>query len=385
MRVYLDHGATTPVDERVVEAMLPYMREKFGNASSLHSFGREASVALEGARSVITRQIGAQPGDFIFTSGGSESDNLALRGVAFGLKDKGGHIITSRIEHPAVLETCGALERAGFEVTYLNVDAGGFVNLAELESNVRKDTILVSVMHANNEIGTIQDLEGIGKLCRERGVLFHTDAVQSFTKTEFDVLKHSVDLASFSSHKIYGPKGVGGLYVRSDARRKIVQQITGGHHEFNLRAGTQNVAGAVGFAKAVEISRKEDNKKMASLRDYLIEGLLALPDSHLNGPTGERRLCNNANIQFDYVEGESILLMLDAKGIAVSTGSACSSQSLEPSHVLTALGCAPEESHGSIRLTLGRGNTRKEIEYVIDTFGGIIEQLRRMSPLVRRR
>ncbi|MFH1403882.1 MAG: cysteine desulfurase family protein [Candidatus Altiarchaeota archaeon] len=382
MDVYLDHAATTPVDGSVVKAMLPYMTERYGNASSLHKKGREARDALEAARKTIAGRINASPEEVIFTSGGSESDNLALKGVAYKRKEGGGHLITSRIEHPAVLETCRRLEVKGFNVTYLDVDGEGFISLADLEDSITEKTVMVSVMHANNEVGTINDIKAIGGLCHERGVLFHTDAVQSFTKTEIDVKKQNIDLASFSSHKIHGPKGVGALYVREDLKNRIERQIDGGGHEYRLRAGTENVAGAVGFSHATNLITKEDVRGMSGLRDKIIRELTKLPESHLNGPEGDKRLCNNANISFYNIEGESLLLMLDSLGVQVSTGSACSSASLEPSHVLTAMGRRPEQSHGSIRISLGRENTEEEVDYAIDAIGGVVLKLRALSPLV---
>jgi cysteine desulfurase len=382
MRIYLDHAATTPVDPRVVEAMLPYLTEKFGNASSLHQYGREAGEALEDARETIAGKINAKPEEIIFTSGGSESDNLAVKGLAYGLKDKGRHIITSKIEHPAVLNTCRRLEKEGFNVTYLDVDGEGFIDADNLKEAITGKTILASIMHANNEIGTIQDLGEIGGICRENGVVFHTDAVQSFTKTDVDVEEQKIDSSSFAAHKIHGPKGVGALYLREELKKKLVKQIDGGGHEHGLRAGTENVAGVVGFAKAVELMTPQDIAMMKGLRDMLIDELTQLTDAHLNGPAGDRRLCNNVNVSFFYIEGESLLLMLDAKGIAVSTGSACSSKSLEPSHVLTAIGRRPEESHGSVRITLGRENTKEEVEYTIESIREAVEKLRELSPLV---
>jgi cysteine desulfurase len=380
MRVYLDHAATTPVDPEVVRAMLPYFSEKFGNASSLHQFGREAKEALEDARERIAKKISASPEEVVFTSGGSESDNLAIKGVAYALRKDKDHMVTSSIEHPAVLETCRSLEKEGFKVTYLKVDGEGFVDLAQLEKSITGKTCLVSVMHANNEIGTIQNIEEIGRICAERNVLYHTDAVQSFTKVPVDAKKQAFALASFSAHKIHGPKGVGALYMRRDVKRFLAKQIHGGHHEKDLRAGTENIPGVVGFAKAAEMANEEHVKHMTKLRDRLIDGLLTVEETHLNGPQGEKRLCNNASISFHYIEGESILLRLDMKGIAVSTGSACSSASLEPSHVLTAIGLPHEVAHGTIRFSLGRENTREGVEYTIESTKEVVEKLRALSP-----
>lgn len=381
MKVYLDNSATTRTDPEVVKAMMPYFSEKYGNASSLHQFGREAKEALEDAREKIARKINAEPEEIIFTSGGSESDNLAIKGVAYANKNRGNHIITSRIEHHAVLETCEKLEKEGFAVSYIGVDKEGFVDIDELKKAINSKTILITIMHANNEIGTIEPIKEIGDIAKDKGICFHSDAVQSFTKVPIDVKKMNISLMSFSAHKIHGPKGIGALFIKKGT--KIQRQIDGGGHEFKKRAGTENVPGAVGFAKAVEIAKDEDIKYMAELRDKLIEGLLKIPKSQLNGPKGSKRLCNNANIVFNFIEGESMLLHLDMKGVAVSTGSACSSQSLEPSHVLTSIGLKKEIAHGSLRFSLSRYNTEKEIDYVLGAVPKIVEELRRISPLTR--
>lgn len=378
MKVYLDNGATTKVSEDVKKSMDPFFSEDYGNASSLHDFGRKAKKALENSRRVIAEYINAEPGEIIFTSGGSESDNLAIKGVAFSNIDKGNHIITSKIEHPAVLETCRFLERHGFEVTYLDVDNEGFISLEDLKNAITDRTILVSIMHANNEIGTLEPIEEIGKICKSKGIYFHTDAVQSFTKSKIDVRSSNIDLASFSSHKIHGPKGVGALFIREGIR--IDKMSHGGHHEFNKRAGTENIPGIVGFAKAVEVADESSILKMAELRDILIEELTKIENTQLNGPK-DKRLCNNVNIAFNFVEGESLLTMLDLAGIAVSTGSACSSRSLEPSHVLLAIGLKHEIAHGSIRFTLSRYTTEEEIRYVVDIVKKSVKKLREMSPL----
>lgn len=380
MKVYFDHGSTTPVDSTVVDAMLPYFTKEFGNASSLHQFGRQAKDALEASRQAIAKEINAKPEEIIFTSGGSEADNLAIKGLAYRLGGKTCHIITSKIEHPAVLNTCKQLEDEGFKVTYLDVDPEGFIDIEQLKTAIGKKTILISVMHANNEIGTIEDIKAIGQIASDNKVAFHTDAVQSFTKVPIDVEDMNLTLASFSAHKIHGPKGVGALYVRRGTKLKKLAE--GGHHEHDMRAGTENIAGIVGFAKAVEIASKDHVAHMTKLRDKLINRLLKIPDTRLNGPR-KNRLCNNANIAFNYVEGESMLLRLDMKGIAVSTGSACSSQSLEPSHVLTAIGLKPEIAHGCIRFTLGYENTMDEVDYTIDAAREVVEQLRAMSPLAK--
>lgn len=378
MRVYLDNAATTRVDPRVVKIMDEFFLKNYGNASSIHQGGRKARESLESARVILARNINADPNEIIFTSGGTESDNLAIKGVAYANREKGDRIITSKIEHHAVLNTCAQLGREGFAVDYVDVDKKGFVDLKQLNELISDRTILVTIMHANNEIGTIQDIEGIGKLCRERGVLFHTDAVQSFTKTPIDVKKQQLDLVSLSGHKIHGPKGVGALFVRNGV--KLARLFDGGEHEFGLRPGTENVPGVVGFAEAVELAKDEHIQKMTTLRDHLIHRVLAeIPDVQLNGPQ-DRRLCNNASFTFKFVEGESILMALDAEEISVSTGSACSSKSLEPSHVLSAIGLRPEDSHGSIRMTLSRETTREEIDHAVDTLKAIVAKFRKISP-----
>ncbi|MCL6500879.1 MAG: cysteine desulfurase NifS [Candidatus Pacearchaeota archaeon] len=379
-RVYLDHAATTPVAPEVLEAMKPYFSEKFGNASSLHSFGQEARDALEKARKIVADFINARPNEIIFTSGGTESDNLALKGIAFANKDRGNHIITSKIEHHAVLETCHWLEKSGFKVTYLPVDKEGKINPQDIEKAITKETILISVMHANNEIGTIEPIEEIGKICKKHKVYFHTDAVQSFGKIPIDVRKMNIDLLSASSHKLYGPKGVGLLFIRQDVKIEPIQQ--GGGHEQGLRSGTENVAGIVGFAKAVELAKtnmKKENEREIKLRDKLINEILKIPGAHLTGSRQER-LPFNASFYFDGIEGEALLIRLNEKGIAVSTGSACSSKSLEPSHVLTAIGLKPEQAHGSLRVTLGKDNTEQDIDYTIEQLKNIINSLRKISP-----
>jgi cysteine desulfurase len=385
MKVYLDNGATTMTDPEVVLAMQSYFTEKYGNASSLHSFGNEAKEALYSARKIIAGVLNAEPEEIIFTSGGTESDNLAIVGTAFANKEKGNHIITSKIEHPAVLRTCEYLEKNfGFKVTYLPVDKEGFVKIDELKKAITDKTILVTIMHANNEIGTIEPIEEIGRVCKERNIIFHTDAVQSFTKVNIDVKKTDVDLISISAHKIHGPKGVGALYVRKGTNIKPLAY--GGSHEFKMRAGTENITGIVGFAKAAMINSKpEHTAYITKLRNRLIIGILKnIDEAIVNGPkdkTIKKRLCNNANIAFKYVEGESVLMHLDFSGIAVSTGSACSSKSLEPSHVLSAIGLEKKDSHGAIRFTVSRFNTEKEIDYTVEKLIGIIKKLRELSPL----
>lgn len=377
--IYMDNGASTMMDPDVLKAMTPYLNEKYGNASSTHHKGQEAKIALEDARSVIAKSIGARPEEIIFTSGGTESNNFAIKGIAFANSKKGKHIITTKIEHDCVLNACKWLETQGFRVTYLNVDKEGFVSPADLEKAITKDTILVSAIHGNNEIGTLQDIGALGNICRKKEVYFHTDACQSYTKTEINVRKQNLDLVTINSHKIHGPKGVGALYIRKGI--KIIPLLHGGGHEQNMRSGTENVPGIVGFAKAVKIAGSNHAKNMAKLRDYLIENVLKTPDTYLNGPAGDKRLCNNANFRFSYVEGEAIGGYLDAKGICSSTGSACSSRSLEPSHVLMAIGLKPEEAHGSLRLTISRFTTKEEIDYVLEILPGIIKKLRAISSL----
>jgi cysteine desulfurase len=382
-RVYMDHAATTPVDREVMEKMKPYFSERFGNPSSIYSFGREAMIAVEAARKRVARAINAKPEGIIFNSGGTESDNTALAGVAFANRDKGNHIITSKIEHHAVLETCRFLEKNGFRVTYLDVDKYGLVRPEDVDKAITGKTILVSVMCANNEIGTIEPIREIGKICRDRGVVFHTDAVQSLGKIPLDVERMNIDLLSMSSHKIYGPKGVGALYVRKGIR--IEPLIHGGSHEFRKRAGTENVAGIVGFGKAAEIAVKRmdrDSKVLRRLSRRLEKGVLEIPDSYLNGPEDPgKRLPGYANFRFDFIEGESIILRLDMEGVAGSTGSACSTKSLQPSHVLLALGLKHEQAHGSLRLSMGRSNDEGDVKRVLEVLPGVVSALREISPL----
>jgi len=380
MKVYLDNGASTKVDPRVVKVMIPYFNEKYGNASSLHEFGNEASLSLEKARGIIAKKIGAKREEIIFTSGGTESDNLAIIGAAQGGKIKGkNHIITSNIEHPAVLNTCKELEEQGFDVTYLKVNKQGFIEPKDVKNAITSKTILVSIMHANNEIGTIQPIREIGQICKDMGVLFHTDAVQSFTKVSINVRKDNIDLASFSSHKIHGPKGIGALYVRKGVELKKI--IYGGKHEFNLRPGTENVAGAVGFAKAVQLVKKADLERILTLRNKLINVVLKnIPNVNLNG-SKQNRLCNNANICFNDVEGETIGMYLSMKGVSTSTGSACASKSLSPSKVLIAIGLNHAQANSSVRMTLSKFTTEKEINYVLKILPKIIKKARRISPI----
>ena len=380
----MDHSATTPVAPEVLEAMLPYFRERFGNPSSLHSFGLEARTALEESREKVARLLGADPEEIIFTSGGTESDNLALKGIAYKNRSEGRHIVTTSIEHPAVLEVSRELERQGFQVTYVAVDHDGLVDLSALEGALRKDTILISVMHANNEIGTIQPLEKIGQMAEERDIYFHTDAVQTAGKIPVKVKDLGTDLLSLSAHKLYGPKGIGALYVRKGSR---IQSITeGGGHERGMRSGTENVAGIVGLGRAADLAREimhEEMERLTRLRDSLAELVLGRVDKAWINGSMTRRLPSNLNFGFEYVEGESLLLYLDSKGIAVSTGSACSSHKLEPSHVLLALGLKPEQCHGSLRLTLGRSNSKDDVDYVAECIAEAVERFRGISALGR--
>jgi cysteine desulfurase len=382
-RIYLDHAATTPVDPRVLETMLPYFSESFGNPSSIHSFGRENRKAIEDARAVIAGEIGAaEPREIIFTGGGSESNNLALRGIAAAYRSRGNHIITSAIEHHAVYDTCKALEKKGFELTIVPVNSEGIVNPDDVINALTNRTILVSIMHANNEVGTIQPIATIGKLLRERNVLFHTDAVQTVGLIPVNVTELSADLLSMSAHKFYGPKGVGALYVRKGV--KLEPLIYGGGQERNRRAGTENVAGIVGMAKALSLANSEleqNMKRISALRDYLINNILSgFEHVRLNGDRN-RRLPGSVNFSFEFIEGESLLLNLDLKGIAASSGSACTSGSLEPSHVLLAMGICHEIAHGSLRLTLGKSTTKEEIDYLLEALPEIVTKLRAMSPI----
>lgn len=377
--IYLDNAATTKVDEKVVEAMLPYFSEKYGNASSQHLVGQEAKRALEESRHIIAKSINAKDNEIIFTSGGTEANNLALKGVFFANRENGKkHIITTKTEHDCVLNSCKWLEKQGAKITYLSVDKEGFISLKELEKEITPETLIVSVIHGNNEIGTIQDLEAIGKICREKGVYFHIDACQSYTKTEINVKKQNLDLVTLNSHKIHGPKGVGALYIREGIA--LIPLLHGGGHERNLRSGTENVSGIAGFAKAVKIADTKHVNHMTKLRDILIEEILKIPNTKLNGPR-ENRLCNNINICFNNIEGESIGGYLDAYGICSSTGSACASHNLEPSHVLRAIGRTPLEANSSLRLSLSKYNTKEEIEYVLGILNKIVNKLRRMSPV----
>lgn len=381
-KIYLDHAATTPVKQEVLAAMLPYFSERFGNPSSIYSLGRENRKAIEDAREKVAKALNALPKEIFFTSGGSESDNWAIKGVAYANQTKGKHIITTNIEHHAVLNTCKYLERQGFEVTYIPVKENGIVDVEDIKQAIRPDTILISVMFANNEIGTIQPIKEIGALAREKGIYFHTDAVQAIGNIPVDVKDMNIDLLSLSAHKFYGPKGVGVLYIRDGVR--IHSFIHGGEQERGKRASTENVAGIVGLGKAIEMANTNIdtyNEKLLKLRDRTISELLEkIPHSRLNGDA-EKRLPGNVNISFEFVEGESILLSLDMKNICASSGSACTSGSLDPSHVLLAIGLPHEIAHGSLRLTFGEENTDSDIDYLVEVLPPIIEKLRAMSPL----
>jgi len=379
-KIYFDYAATTPVDPRVIKVMLPYLGKKFGNTMSIHSFGQDAKIALEKSREQVADLIGAKVNEIIFTSSATESNNLALKGVAFANKNKGKHIIISQIEHPCIIESSNWLEKQGFKITRLPVDKYGLVSPLDVKKAIRKDTILVSIMHANNEIGTIEPIEKIGKICRQKKVYFHTDAVQSFSKIPIDVNKMNIDLLTASSHKMYGPKGAACLFIKEGV--KIEPLLHGGGQEMGLRGSTVNVPAIVGFAKACKICEKEmekESRRLTKLRDKLIKNILKIESSHLNGhPT--RRLFNNANFWFSFIEGESLVIQLDLLGIAVSTGSACSSIKLEPSHVLLAIGLEPLGAHGSLRITLGRWTKEKDIDCLIKVLPGIVKKLREISP-----
>lgn len=380
--IYMDYAATTYVKDEVLQEMLPYFTEQYGNPSSIYSLSRNTRKAIDLARDRVSKAINSESSEIYFTGGGSEADNWALKGVAFANINKGNHIITTRIEHHAILHTCEYLEKHGFEVTYLDVDEYGFINLEDLNKAITDKTVLVSIMFANNEIGTIQPIKEIGKICRERKVLFHTDAVQAIGNVPIDVKDMNIDLLSMAAHKIYGPKGTGALYIRKGVR--IDNLIHGGAQERARRAGTENVPGIVGFGKAMELAvsnMEEHSKKLIKLRDMLIEGLLKIPYTRLNGPRNENRLPGNVNVCFRFIEGEAILLLLDSMGICASSGSACTSGSLDPSHVLLAIGLPHEIAHGSLRLSLGDSNTEEEVQYVIESINKVVTRLRDMSPL----
>jgi len=381
--IYLDYAATTPVDPRVLRAMLPYFTKKFGNTMSLHSYGQVANTALEKARKQIATIINAQPEEIIFTSCATESNNLALKGLAFANYEKRNEIIITPIEHDCVLESARYLGEKGFKIRYIPVDKYGLVDLVQLKNLINDKTLLVSVIHANNEIGTLQDLAAIGKICRSKGVYFHTDASQSFGREKIDVATMQIDLLTASSQKIYGPKGAACLYIRQGIVLKPL--LHGGGHEQGLRSATINLPSIIGFAAAAKLLDKikhSENKKLTQLRDYLINNILAtIPQTYLNGHP-HKRLANNVNISFAGVEGESLMLELNFAGIAVATGSACSSRNLEPSHVLLALGLSPQRAHGSIRFSLGRFTTKKDLDYTITVLQRIVKKIRSFSPLV---
>ena len=387
-RIFLDNASTTKIDPEVLHTMLPYFTKYYGNPSSIHAFGREARKAVDTARTNIADLIGAKDDEIIFTAGGTESDNLAIKGISYLNKDKrttkGPHIITSAIEHPGVLETCRHLETQGFQVKYLPVDTDGLISLLDLQKSISKNTFLITIMSANNEIGTIQPIEEIGTISHEHNIIFHTDAVQAVTKLPIKVKKQNIDLLALSSHKIHGPKGTGALYIRNGIRVQPI--IHGGGHEKGIRSSTLNVPGIVGLGKACELAKKRmprDIPYMKTLRDLLIKNTLQIEESYLNGhPT--KRLVNNAHFRFTGIEGESLLLGLDEQGIATSTGSACSSQKLQASHVLLAIGLDPVQAHGSLRLSLGRENTKEEVHYVSKIIPQVVEKLRMMSPLWNR-
>lgn len=381
-QVYLDNSATTPVRKEVVDAMLPYFSDIFGNASSIHSFGQKAKRALESARRIVADAIGAHAEEILFTSGGTEDDNLAINGIAHAYREKGKHIITSSIEHHAILKCCDYLGKEGYYVTYLAVDKYGLVNPESVKRNIRKDTILVSIMFANNEVGTIQPIKEIGKITKEKGIPFHTDAVQAVGKIPINVDDLNVDVLSISGHKIFGPKGIGALYLRKGI--KITPMMLGGHHEMNHRAGTENVPGIVGLAKAIELANRElgdTAQKMISLRDMLENGIKEKIDHVTVNGHPEKRLPNILNMSFQAVSGEALLLALDTKGIAVSTGSACTSGTLDPSHVLTAMGVSPHLAEGSLRFSFGRINNERDVRYVLEVLPEVVSKLRLLSPV----
>ena len=384
--IYMDHAATTPTNPDVLKAMLPFFSEKYGNPSSLYSIGQGSRTVIEEARGKVAKFIGAKHDEIVFTSGGTESNNFALMGVAWANQKKGNHIVTSSIEHHAIINSCKFLEKRGFKVTYLPVDKYGIVDPDDVKKAITDKTILISIMHANNEIGTIEPIAEIGKVAREKEIIFHTDAVQTVGHIPVNVDELNVDLLSLSAHKFYGPKGVGALYIRKGT--KIVPYLYGGDQEKRRRASTENVPGIVGLGKAIELAMQdmeEECKRLASLRNMLIEKILSeIDEVILNGhPT--QRLPNNANFSFKYIEGESLILSLDMEGIACSTGSACTSSSLEPSHVLRAIGLPHEIAHGSLRFTLGRSNNEEQIDYVVEKLKKIVNKFRSMSPLYEKK
>lgn len=380
--IYLDNSATTRLDDEVLKEMMPYLTEEYGNASSIYKLGRNTRNAVEIAREKIAKAINAEPEEIYFTSGGTESDNTAIRGIAYNNKKKGNHIITSKIEHPAVLETCKQLEKEGFKVSYIDVNENGMIDLEQLKNSIQDTTILISIMFANNEIGTIQPIKEIGTIARENNIYFHTDSVQAVGSIKIDVKEMNIDSLSMSAHKFYGPKGIGALYVKKGiAFQKF---MNGGHQERNKRAGTENVPAIVGMGKAIEIAYKDlekHTKQIKELRDYYINQVKEkIPYIKINGDM-EKRLPGNSNISFRFIEGEGLLLNLDLKGICASSGSACTSGSLDPSHVLLAIGLPHEIAHGSLRISIGKYNTKEEIDYVVESLVEIVGRLREMSPL----
>ncbi len=374
--IYLDYAATTPVSKKVYDKMKPYFREIYANPSSIHSLGKKAKEAVEQARENVLKKLNAKNHKLVFTSGGTESNNLAIKGLAYKYPQK-RHVITTKIEHDCVLNACEWLKKQGYEVDYLSVNDKGAIDLKELKEKIREDTLIVSVIHGNNEIGTVQDLKKIADVCHEKRTLFHSDACQSFTKVPIDLMKEDIDLLTVNSHKIYGPKGVGGLVVKNNVQ--IEALLHGGHHEENIRSGTLNVSGIVGFGEAVNEISLEDIEHMTRLRDKLIKEFLKIEDVRINGSL-DKRLCNNVNVTFKYAEGEAIALHLDSRGIYVSTGSACSSNTLKASHVLSAIGLKPEDSHGSIRLSLGKETTNEDVDYVVKNIKEVVKTLREMCP-----
>ena len=384
--IYLDNSATTYTDPEVLAEMLPYFGQVYGNASSQHFFGRDALKAVDQARERVAKAIGCKPSEVYFTSGGTESDNWAIKGIAHAHADKGKHIITSVIEHPAVIKTCKALEKEGFEVTYLSVDNEGFISLQDLENAIRKDTVLITIMYANNEMGAIQPIREIGAIAKKHSVFFHTDAVQAVGNLPIDVVADNIDMLSMSGHKFYGPKGVGVLYKRNGL--KISRFMDGGEQERNLRASTINTPAIVGIGKAIELAvanMQKNNAHISNLRDRFVSQVLdKIDDIYYNGPKDtSKRLPSNANFSFEFIEGESILMRLDMAGIAVSSGSACSSGSLEPSYVLLSIGVPIEVAHGSIRFSFGKNNTLEEVDYTVEQLVQTVKVLRELSPLVK--
>jgi cysteine desulfurase len=383
--IYMDHSATTYTKKEVLEAMIPYFSERFGNPSSIYSIAGDSKKAIDAARVKVAKALGAEPDEIYFTSGGSESDNWAIKGVAFANRKKGNHIITSAIEHHAVLHTCKYLEKEGFTITYLPVDKYGMINPADLEKAITEKTILISVMFANNEIGTVEPIAELGAIAHNHKVYFHTDAVQVIGNVRIDVKAQNIDMLSLSAHKFYGPKGVGVLYIKKGV--KIDNLIHGGGQERNRRAGTENIAGIIGLGKAIELATADiegHNMRIRGMRDRLLKGILAkISGAYLNGHP-EKRLPGNINISFEFIEGESMLLWLDDEGICASTGSACTSGSLEPSHVLLATGLPVELSHGSLRLTLGDINTEQDVDFVLEILPKVVSRLRHMSPLYQK-